>query len=142
MTLSMSRVALVIPAMLALSGCIAAVPLVTGTALSGGMTALTKTATSGQLDQSYFQNFGPEMAEGLKIGKKRHPDVYGSLSVEDDEYLCLFKSEVNTYIGWMDAIGPDAAAMKAVDNAAERSRRGECGDLDRTLKLFNPFDFS
>lgn len=132
------RAAIILPAMLAtaaLSGCVAAAPVAAGL----GMGAVSKSMVKSQTDEIYSQGYGPEMENGLRIGKQRHPEVFGSMTVDDPEYVCLFRSEIQTYVAWADDIGVTAAANKAIDNAAERSRKGECGDADRMLNLINPF---
>jgi hypothetical protein len=120
-----------------LSGCLAAV----GAAASAGVVGATSAVSKGQAHDLNRQLARSDMEAAHAIGVRRHPDVFGRMSV-DDEFYCLFRQEYPTYAGLIKSRGAEKAAEIAVDNAAARSRAGECDEGDRLLKAVNPFDLS
>lgn len=121
-----------------LGGCLAAAGVAASTAVVGATTSAAKTQAhdlNRQLSRS-------EMEFAMELGKERHPDVFGRMSVEDDEFYCLFRKEYPTYVGLIRARGEQRAAEIAIDNAASRSRSGECDATDRFIESVNPFDLT
>lgn len=121
-----------------MSGCLAAAGAGISAAATAGVGAYSK-------NQAHEQNralYRSDMEAALVIGKDRHPDVFGPMSVENDEFYCLFRREYATYAGLIKARGAEQAAEIAVDNAAARSRSGECDEADRMLTSANPLDLS
>ena len=121
-----------------LSGCLAAAGVAASTAVVGATTAASK-------DQAHDLNrklAASEIEAAHALGVERHPDVFGRMSADSDEFYCLFRQEYPTYVGLIRARGEQRAAEIAVDNAAERSRDGECDSTDRLLKSVNPWDLS
>jgi hypothetical protein len=132
------RVAASFGLVLSLGGCLAAA----GVAASGAIVGATSSLAKDEAHDLNRQLMRSEMEVALDLGKQRHPDVFGSMTVEDDEFYCLFRQEYPTYVGLINSRGERRAAEVAIDNAAERSREGECDAADRFLKSVNPFDLS
>lgn len=120
-----------------LGGCVA--PLFAA-GVSMGATALAKSGQQDRVSAINQQAYGDEMEEALALGKQRHPDVFAAMQVSDGAFQCLFNAEQMTYVAQASKVGHEKALQRAIDNAAVRSRGGECGQLDRALALVNPFD--
>ena len=120
------------------SGCLAAAGVAASTAVVGATTAASK----GQAHDLNRRLAASDIEAAHAIAVERHPDVFGRMAADGDEFYCLFRQEYPTYVGLIEARGQQRAAEIAVDNAAARSRGGECDETDRFLKAVNPFDLS
>ena len=132
------RIVAAIGMCLSLSGCLAAAGAVGSAALVGATTSSAKS----QANELNRQLMRSEIEAALDIGKRRHPDVFARMTADDDEFYCLFQKEYPTYVGLIRARGEQRAAQIAIDNAAKRSRDGECGETERFLNSINPFNMS
>ena len=118
----------------ALGGCVVA-PLIAGGATIEGMT----TVREGVLEKALADNYGEEeMARVLKIGQKRHPDVFAPMTIGDRAFNCLFIRQIQRYDREMKASGENEAKKRAIDRAASEYRDGVCGTYDLKRRVFGP----
>ena len=132
--LSALRAGLVLLAFVLLSGC-AAVPIITtaGTVAGGVM------LEEGVLKKHVADAIGEErLEELLEIGKKRHPAVFASLTIEDRAFTCLFMRQEVRYNRELQSLGERRATVRAVDRAAVEYADGVCGDFDLKRRVFGP----
>lgn len=121
-----------------LSGCLAAAGAI-------GSAAVVSSTGGAAKEQAHDQNralMRSDIEAAYMIALERHPEVFSRMSADDDEFYCLFRREYPSYVGLIKSRGEQRAAEMAVDNAASRSRTGECDKKDRMITKYNPLDVS
>ena len=132
--LSALRTGLVLLAFVFLSGC-AAAPIIAAAGTTVGGVVLKEGITKKHIADAIGEE---RLEELLKIGKKRHPAVFASLTIEDRAFTCLVVRQEIRYSRELESLGERQATVRAVDRAATEYADGVCGDFDLKRRMFGP----